>query len=267
MLSWCISLYYESRNQNPPPTPTACCLCPSSPPAAAGPPLLPLSLLSSAASARRTVVVGGTAKNALPPPAGGIVDAVLPAPDNSPTAAVELSCRRSPATSAIGLSLLRRRLLLSMSAVPACVLPAPPLVACVLRACAVILVVLRSVRLWNGCGGRHCKECPAAAGWRQWQRRPPRHKQRANESGRIITPPLPRDVNGLIIAPLLPRDVKDQVVPPLPAPSPVNIHGPVLAVPLLIVCIGRRRRLNYCAAAPPLSPQSGCPSSAGASSC
>jgi hypothetical protein len=85
-------------------------------------------------------------------------------------------------------------------------------------------------------------------------RRPPRHRQRADDGGRIITPPLPRDVN-------------DRVVPPPPAPPPVNVRGPVLAAPPLVACVGRRQRSNYRAAAPPRSPRSGRPSSAGTSSC
>jgi hypothetical protein len=72
-------------------------------------------------------------------------------------------------------SLLRRRLLLLMSAVPS--LPRP-----------------RSSHAW------------------------------ANDGGQIITP-------------LLPRGVHDRVVPPPPAPPPVNVHGPVLAAPLLVTCI------------------------------
>jgi hypothetical protein len=148
------------------PSPTACRLCPSSPPVPAGPSSLPLLSLSSAASAHGTVAMGGSAKNAPLPPAGSNVNTVLPAPNNGPTAAVKLLCCRSPVTSAIGLSLLRRHLLLLTSAVPACILPAPPLVACVLRACAVVLVVLRGVHMQNGCGGRHPKECPAAVGGR-----------------------------------------------------------------------------------------------------
>jgi hypothetical protein len=229
--------------------------CPlPSPPAAAAPPLPPLLLLSSAASACRAVAAGGTAKNAPPLLVSGNVYAVLPAPDNSPTAAVELSCRRSPATSAIRLTLLCRRLLLLTSAVLACVLPAPPLITCVLCTCAAILVVLRGVCLQNSHGGRHCKERPAAAGGWQRQRHPPHHRQWADNDGQIIAPPHPRNANGRIITPPLPCNVNNWVVPPPPAPPPVNVRGPVLALPPLVACVGLQWQSNYCAAAPLQSP-------------
>ncbi len=181
---------------------------------------------AASAACCRMVDVGGITKNAPPPPVGGNVNAVLPAPDNGPTAAVELLCCRSPVTSAIGLSLLRQCLLLSTSAVPACIFPAPPLVVCILHVCTVVLIVLCSVCLRNGHGGQHHEEPPAAAGRRRWRCRPPHHRQRANSGGQIIALPLPRNVN-------------DRVVPPPPAPPPVDVRGPILAVPPFVACMGQ----------------------------
>ncbi len=67
--------------------------------------------------------------------------------------------------------------------------------------------------------------------------------------------------------PPLPHDVNNWVVPPPPAPPPVNVRGPILPAPPLKACVGQQRQSNYRAATPPQSPQSGHPSSAGASSC
>ncbi len=46
----------------------------------------------------------------------------------------------------------------------------------------------------------------------------------ANDGGQIIAPPLPCDVH-------------DWVVPPPPAPPPVDVSGPVLAAPPLVMCV------------------------------
>jgi hypothetical protein len=98
-----------------PPRAPACCVRP--PRVRSCPRCPPRCLLA------KTVAAGSTAKNAPPLPSGGNGDAVLPATNNRLTTAVELLRRRSPARSTIGASLLRRRLLLSTSAVPS--LPRP----------------------------------------------------------------------------------------------------------------------------------------------
>jgi hypothetical protein len=210
-------------------------------------------------------------------------------------AVVELSCRHSPATSVIGLSLLRWRLLLSTSTVPACILPVPLLVACILRACAVILLVACGM---VAAGGTAKSALPLPAGGDGDAVLPAPDNgltmavELSHQSSPATTtiglsllnrrlplstsavPSLPRprllrawsNNGGQIIAPALPRDVHNRVIPPPPAPPLVNIRGHVLAAPLLIMCMGQQQWSNYYAASPPRCPRLGLPSSAGATS-